>query len=294
MRKIGIVVLSLLASCGNSDVKWDATGVFEATEVVVSAEGNGVLEKFDVTEGAQIEKGSLVGIIDTVQLNITRMQLVASRSGVLSHTADVQEQIASVSEQIRWQKSERDRFTKLLRDGAATQKQVDDITNQIAVLEKQLIASRSTLKKGNSGITEEGRSIELKIAQIDDQIRRCYIVSPMSGTVLAKYAEQYEFMAVGKPLFAIADMENVYLRAYVTASLLTKVKLGQKVKVYSDFGADESHEYEGVIGWISSKAEFTPKMIQTRDERANTVYAVKIAVKNDGYLKIGMYGQMVL
>lgn len=294
MRKIGIVVLSLLASCGNSDVKWDATGVFEATEVVVSAEGNGVLEKFDVTEGAQIEKGSLVGIIDTVQLNITRMQLMASRSGVLSHTADVQEQIASVSEQIRWQKSERDRFTKLLRDGAATQKQVDDITNQIAVLEKQLIASRSTLKKGNSGITEEGRSIELKIAQIDDQIRRCYIVSPMSGTVLAKYAEQYEFMAVGKPLFAIADMENVYLRAYVTASLLTKVKLGQKVKVYSDFGADESHEYEGVIEWISSKAEFTPKMIQTRDERANTVYAVKIAVKNDGYLKIGMYGQMVL
>lgn len=294
MRKIGIVVLSLLASCGNSDVKWDATGVFEATEVVVSAEGNGVLEKFDVTEGAQIEKGSLVGIIDTVQLNITRMQLVASRSGVLSHTADVQEQIASVSEQIRWQKSERDRFTKLLRDGAATQKQVDDITNQIAVLEKQLIASRSTLKKGNSGITEEGRSIELKIAQIDDQIRRCYIVSPMSGTVLAKYAEQYEFMAAGKPLFAIADMENVYLRAYITSSLLTKVKLGQKVKVYSDFGADESREYEGVIEWISSKAEFTPKMIQTRDERANTVYAVKIAVKNDGYLKIGMYGQMML
>lgn len=294
MKRIGIVVVALLASCGSSDVKWDATGVFEATEVIVSAEGNGVLEKFDVTEGTQIEKGSLVGIIDTVQLSITRMQLEASRTGVLSHTADVQEQIASINEQIRWQKSERDRFTKLLRDGAATQKQVDDITNQIAVLEKQLIASRSTLKKGNSGISEEGRSIELKIKQIDDQIRRCYILSPISGTVLAKYAEQHEFVATGKPLFAIADMENVYLRAYVTASLLTKVKLGQKVKVYSDFGADESHEYEGVIEWISSKAEFTPKMIQTRDERANTVYAVKIAVKNDGYLKIGMYGQMML
>ncbi|MEG0500310.1 MAG: efflux RND transporter periplasmic adaptor subunit [Rikenellaceae bacterium] len=294
MKRISVIFAALLVSCGSSDVKWDATGVFEATEIVVSAEGNGALNEFVVTEGAQLSQGALVGVIDTVQLAIAREQLIANRSGVLSRTADVQEQIASINEQIRWQESERARFTKLLREGAATQKQVDDLTNQIAVLRKQLTASGSTLKKGNSSISDEGRSIELRIAQIDDQIRRCYVHSPISGTVLAKYAEQHEFTATGKPLFSIADMEHVYLRAYVTASLLSKVKLGQKVKVYSDFGAKESREYEGIVEWISDKAEFTPKMIQTRDERANTVYAVKIGVKNDGLLKIGMYGQLVL
>lgn len=294
MKRVSIIFAALLVGCGSSDVKWDATGVFEATEVVVSAEANGVLNEFNVTEGVVLPKGALVGVIDTVQLDIVRNQLIASRSGVLSQRADVQEQIASINEQIRWQEAERVRFTKLLREGAATQKQVDDITNQIAVLKKQLIASGSTLRKGNTSISDEGRSMELRIAQMDDQIRRCYIVAPITGTVLAKYAEQHEFAATGKPLFAIADMDNVYLRAYVTASLLSKVKLGQKVKVFSDFGATESREYEGVVEWISDKAEFTPKMIQTRDERANTVYAVKIAVRNDGTLKIGMYGQMML
>lgn len=292
MKKLWIVFL--LASCGSHEVNWDATGLFEATEIVVSAEGNGVLKELTVTEGTVVEQGALVGVIDTVQLDIVRSQLMASQSGVLSRRADVAEQIASVKEQIKWQESELQRFTKLMRDGAATQKQVDDIANQIAVLKKQRIANESTLKKSNNSLTDEGRSAELRVEQTNDQIRRCYITSPITGTVLVKYAEQHEFVAAGKPLFAIADMNDIYLRAYITSSQLSKMKLGQTVKIYADYGKEESREYEGRVEWISDKAEFTPKMIQTRDERANTVYAVKIAVRNDGYLKIGMYGQMVL
>lgn len=295
MRKIVLMAAIATASvaCSTSEVKWDATGVFEATQIDISAEGNGKLLKFDLREGEQLTADSVVGIIDTVQLHLTREQLLASRQAALSRMADVGAQIAATQEQIVWQTNEQKRFTELLSQNAATQKQVDDIANQITVLKKQLAASRSTLDKGNQSISDECKAIEQHVAQIEDQIRRCYISSPINGTVFTKYAEQGEFMAIGKPLYTVADMESIYLRAYITADQLTTIKLGQAVQVYSDFGSSEQRQYEGKIEWISSKAEFTPKTIQTRDERANLVYAVKIAVGNDGYLKIGMYGQVV-
>lgn len=295
MRKIVLMAAIATASvaCSTSEVKWDATGVFEATQIDISAEGNGKLLKFDLREGEQLTADSVVGIIDTVQLHLTREQLLASRQAALSRMADVGTQIAATQEQIVWQTNEQKRFTELLSQNAATQKQVDDIANQITVLKKQLAASRSTLDKGNQSISDECKAIEQHVAQIEDQIRRCYISSPINGTVFTKYAEQGEFMAIGKPLYTVADMESIYLRAYITADQLTTIKLGQAVQVYSDFGSSEQRQYEGKIEWISSKAEFTPKTIQTRDERANLVYAVKIAVGNDGYLKIGMYGQVV-
>lgn len=283
-----------LIACGTKEVKWDATGVFEATEVVVSAEGNGNLVEFNITEGQTVEPQAIVGHIDTVQLHLKRMQLLSQNRGTLSRRQDIAKQIAATEEQIRWQKSEKERFAKLLSLNAATAKQVDDIENQIIVLEKQLVAQRSTLENSNRSITDESSAIEIQVAQIEDQLLKCRIVSPIKGTVLVKYAEQGEYAQTGKPLFEVADMDDIFLRAYITADQLTRMQLGQRVKVYSDFGATEQREYDGTVTWISSRSEFTPKTIQTRDERANLVYAVKIAVHNDGYLKIGMYGQMSL
>lgn len=283
-----------LIACGTKEVKWDATGVFEATEVVVSAEGNGNLVEFNITEGQTVDPSEIIGHIDTVQLHLKRLQLLSQNRGTLSRRQDIAKQIAATEEQIRWQKSEKERFTKLLSLNAATAKQVDDIANQIMVLEKQLVAQRSTLENSNRSITDESSAIEIQVAQIEDQLLKCRVMSPIRGTVLVKYAEQGEYAQTGKPLFEVVDMDDIFLRAYITADQLTRMQLGQSVKVYSDFGATEQREYDGTVTWISSRSEFTPKTIQTRDERANLVYAVKIAVHNDGYLKIGMYGQMVL
>lgn len=295
MNKIFLIVLLLpLIACGTKEVKWDATGVFEATEVVVSAEGNGNLVELNITEGQTVDPSEVIGHIDTVQLHLKRLQLLSQNRGTLSRRQDIAKQIAATEEQIRWQKSEKERFTKLLSLNAATAKQVDDIANQIMVLEKQLVAQRSTLENSNRSITDESSAIEIQVAQIEDQLLKCRVMSPIRGTVLVKYAEQGEYAQTGKPLFEVVDMDDIFLRAYITADQLTRMQLGQSVKVYSDFGATEQREYDGTVTWISSRSEFTPKTIQTRDERANLVYAVKIAVHNDGYLKIGMYGQMVL
>ena len=187
---------------------------------------------------------------------------------------------------------EKKRTENLLKENAATQKQIDDIDSQIAVLQKQLEAQISTLQRGNASVTEESSAYEIQVAQLEDQLNKCRISSPINGTVLAKYAETGELAISGKPLFKVADIQNMFLRAYITADQLSQLKLGDKVKVFSDLGDDDRREYEGVITWISDKSEFTPKTIQTRDERANLVYAIKIAVKNDGYLKIGMYGEI--
>lgn len=287
-------IIIFLVSCSQSEVKWDATGTFEATEVTVSAEGVGNITSFEIEEGDLLEKGKIVGQIDTVQLYLKKLQLEASRSGAINRRQDVAKQIAATQQQIEWQQSEKERFEKLLSQNAATQKQVDDIENQILVLRKQLIAQKSTLERSNKGITDDGESIEIQIAQVEDQLHKCRIVSPISGTVLVRYAEAGEFAQTGRQLFTVADMENVFLRAYITADQLSQVKLGQKVKVYSDLAADQQKEYDGVVQWVAARGEFTPKTIQTREERANMVYAVKIAVKNDGFLKIGMYGEVVL
>lgn len=272
-----------LSSCGNKRGDYDASGTFEATEVIVSSEANGKIMQFNIEEGQLLKAGEEVGCIDTLQLYLKKMQLLASGKAIASKSTDINKQIAATKEQIGKAEYERKRTENLLKENAATQKQIDDIDSQIAVLKKQLEAQISTLQRGNASITEESSAYEIQVAQLDDQLRKCHITSPICGTVLATQ---------GKPLFKVADVQHLFLRAYITADQLSQLKLGDKVKVFSDLGKDDRREYEGTITWISDKSEFTPKTIQTRDERANLVYATKIAVKNDGYIKIGMYGEM--
>ena len=293
-NKYLLLTASLLAlsACGNGKGDYDASGTFEATEVIVSSEANGKILQFHVEEGQLLTADKEVGCIDTLQLYLKKMQLLASGKAVANKSMDINKQIAATKEQISKAEYERKRTENLLKENAATGKQIDDRDSQIAVLKKQLEAQISILQRGNASVTEESSAYEIQVAQLEDQLRKCHITSPINGTVLAKYAEAGELATQGKPLFKVADVQNMFLRAYITADQLSQLKLGDKVKVFSDLGEDARREYEGVITWISDKSEFTPKTIQTRDERANLVYAVKIAVKNDGYLKIGMYGEM--
>lgn len=283
--------LLTLAACENKNGETEASGVFEATEVIVSAQANGELMQFNVEEGQQLHAGEIVGYVDTVQTALKKLQLRASMKSVQSRTADISRQIAATREQITKAETEKKRYENLLLANAGTQKEVDDRDSQLKILKKQLSAQLSTLERGNRSISEESSATEIQVAQIEDQLRKCYIKSPINGTILTKYAEAGELATQGLPLFKIADTDLLYLRAYIIASQLTQLKSGQEVRVSADFGEDEQREYKGIITWISDKAEFTPKTIQTRDERANLVYAVKIAVRNDGYIKIGMYGE---
>lgn len=284
-----VIVLSLSA-CKNKDNDYDASGTFEADEIIVSSEANGRIIQLDIEEGSQLKAGEIVGYVDSLQLYLKRKQLQANIRAIESRKPDISSQVAALQQQIATAKTEKQRIENLLKSNAANQKQLDDINAQIAILQKQLDAQKSTLEINTRGISEDGSVLAVQIAQLDDQLRKCRIISPIDGTVLVKYAEGGEVTAQGKPLFKIANTGNMTLRAYVTADQLSKLKLGQSVKVHSDFGKDESREYPGIITWISDKSEFTPKTVQTRDERANLVYAVKVKVKNDGYVKIGMYG----
>ncbi len=281
-----------LASCSKKNLKYDASGVFETTEVMVSSEVNGKIMQLDLQEGQVVEAAAVVGYIDSTQLFFQKKQLEAKLKATNSRYTDVSTQIAATQQQIETARREQKRFQNLVKLNAANQKQVDDITAQIAVLEKQLAAQKTMLESGNAGITDEGAATGWQIRQLDDQLKKCVIKAPMSGTVLAKYAEPGELAVPGKVLFKLADLQTMYLRAYITASQLTSIKIGQAVKVYADMGESGNKEYAGTVTWISDKAEFTPKTIQTRDERANLVYAVKISVKNDGYIKKGMYGEL--
>lgn len=287
-------IILLLTACGKGNGDYDASGVFETTEVIVSAEANGKIMQLNFIEGQQVEQGKPLGYIDTVQLYLKKMQLLTNTSAVKSGRVDIPRQIAAIKQQIATQKNEQKRFENLVKANAANQKQLDDINAQILVLERQLTAQTELLENSNRNISEQSSGLEVQIAQINDQIQKSIICSPINGTILSKYAEQGELATQGRALFKVADIEHMFLRAYITASQLTQVKIGQAVKVYADFGEKEMKEYSGTITWISDKSEFTPKTIQTRDERANLVYAVKVAVKNDGYLKYGMYGELKL
>ncbi len=294
MKKILYIAATMLAvSCGK-EAEFDAQGIFEATEVVVSSEAAGRILNFDAEEGTTVIAGELVGTIDSLQLHLQRKQLLAQQSALLSSRPDIKAQVASLREQISKQRTELQRIDNMLCDGAATTKQRDDIEAQIRVLESQLSASLSTLDKNNATISNNVAAIEAQIAALDDRIAKCRISSPVSGTVMVKYAEAGELATVGKPLMKVADLDNIYLRAYFTSDQLANLRLGDKVKVIADFGGDERYDYEGRIAWISSESEFTPKTIQTRDSRANLVYAVKVAVKNDGRIKIGLAGEVKL
>ncbi len=286
------LLVLLAASCVEGNKAYDASGVFESTEVTVSAEGNGKILSLDIQEGDRLEAGQIVGCIDTVQLHLSEVQLEASRRAVGSGWLDISRQIAALESQIGKQRQELDRFTKLEKAGASNRKQVEDIQAQIETLERQLAAQEESLNSSNRNVSGQADALEAQIEQIRDRIRKCVITSPVAGTVLAKYSEAGEFAALGRALFKVADIDNIRLRAYITADQLTSLKLGQQVRVFADQGSSGRKEYAGTLIWISDKAEFTPKTIQTRDERANLVYAVKIAVENDGLIKLGMYGDI--
>lgn len=286
------LLVLLAASCVEGNKAYDASGVFESTEVTVSAEGNGKILSLDLQEGDRLEAGQIVGCIDTVQLHLSEVQLEASRRAVGSGRLDISRQIAALESQIGKQRQELDRFTKLEKAGASNRKQVEDIQAQIETLERQLAAQKESLNSSNRNVSGQADALEAQIEQIRDRIRKCVITSPVAGTVLAKYSEAGEFAALGRALFKVAEIDNIRLRAYITADQLTSLKLGQQVRVFADQGSSGRKEYAGTLIWISDKAEFTPKTIQTRDERANLVYAVKIAVENDGLIKLGMYGDI--
>ena len=295
MRKADLILTIAIAavsvSCGTNRTGYDAEGYFESTEVTVSAEANGRILDFTVTEGAGVQAGQTVGHIDSVQLYLTRMQLMKTAESVLENRPDVDMQLKAMNEQLRTLERERERVSNLLRDGAATAKQMDDIEARISILKVRIEAQKSALGNSVSSLDAQSSSIGMQIAQIEDRLEKCRIISPVSGTVLTKYAEAGEFASAGRPLFKVADLENVFLRAYVTSAQLSQIKLGQKVRVWSDYGKGYTREYEGTVTWIADQSEFTPKNIQTEDDRKNLVYAIKIAVHNgDGLIKLGMYG----
>jgi HlyD family secretion protein len=294
MKRIVYIVAAMLAvSCG-TEAKFDAQGTFEATEVIISSEAAGRILNFDIEEGMAINADEPLAVIDSVQLHLQRSQLEAQLSALLNSRPDVQTQVASLREQIATLKVEQRRIENMLRDGAATEKQKDDIDSQIRILESQLSATLSTLNTNTSTINSNAEAIRVKISALNDRIGKCRAVSPISGTVLVKYAQEGELATVGKPLVKIADLNNIYLRAYFTSDQLSRIKIGDEVTVTADFGGEERYDYEGRIAWISAESEFTPKTIQTADTRANLVYAVKIAVENDGRLKIGLAGEVKL
>lgn len=283
----------LLASCGSKQ-EYDATGIFEATTVTVSAETSGKILSLDVAEGDSIVMNQHVATIDTTLLALQYKQLRSQQSSTVQSSPDIVAQAAALRTQIAHQQNECARIGRLLADGAATQKQSNDADAQLRVLRGQLDALLSTLGKNRSSISDNALALQYQKEQIEEQIAKSSIISPITGTVLLKYAEAGEFATPGRPLFKVADLNNIYLRSYFTASQLADLKIGQRVTVIADFGGDEQFEYPGTITWIAQESEFTPKSIQTNDSRANLVYAVKIAVKNDGRLKLGQYGEVRL
>lgn len=297
MNNMKYLILSIafiaFAACSGNENDFDATGTFESTEIIVSSEANGKIMELNLQEGDRLEAGAVLGYVDSMQLYLRKKQLEAGLRGVDIRKPDIRKQIASLEQQIAVARSEQQRMENLVKAKVGNQKQVDDLVNNIKVLQKQLDAQYSTLHKTTGGADAEAESIVYQIMQLDDQLQKSRIVNPQSGTVLVKYAEPGEVTAAGKPLYKIADTDLLYLRAYPTAEQLTQLKLGGGVRVFVDFGEKERKEYPGTITWISEKSEFTPKGIQTKNERANLVYAVKIAVRNDGYLKIGQYGEVV-
>lgn len=296
MKSTSIVYIALgmilLSACSKSNGKYDASGSFEATEIIVSSEASGKIEYLSIMEGQQVEKDQQLGLIDTTQLYLQKMNLLSSIKGVRAQKPDIATQTASIREQIATLEVERERTANLVKANAANSKQLDDINANIEVLQKQLSATESTLQKSSQNISAQSSSIDIQIAQIDYSLQKSSITSPISGTVLTKYAETGELANMGTPLFKVADINNMILRLYVTNDQLSALKLNDKVQVYVDQTDKNEKVYDGTITWISDKSEFTPKTIQTKNERANLVYAIKVSVKNDGFLKIGMYGQV--
>ncbi len=282
----------ILFECGNGNGKFDASGTFESEEIIISAEAMGKIVQFNVEEGARLTQNQVVGVIDTLQLYLKKKQLEASVKAILSKQPDVAAQLAAIQEQIKTAETERRRIENLVKSNAAATKQLDDVNAQIDLLNKQFNATKSSLMVTKQGLQSETYPLQIQIEQINDQLNKSKIINPVEGTVLTRFTKQNEVTTTGKALYKIADLSTMTLRAYVNGDQLEQIKLRQKVKVYVDKGEGDQKEMQGEIYWVSSKAEFTPKTIQTKDERANLVYAIKVKVINDGYLKIGMYGEI--
>ncbi len=287
-----VCIAILLAACNSNKKEYDATGTFEATETTVSAEQSGTLLNFALEEGDDVEAGQEIGLIDTTQIWLKIRQATATKAVYQSQKPDLQKQIAVTRQQLAKAKTEQQRYRELVNDGAAPAKMLDDATSQVQVLQRQLDAQVSTLNTQLSTLNSQMSATDVQTSQLRDQLQKCHIKSPAAGTVLEKYVERGEFVSPGKPLFKMGEVKQMFLRAYVTSAQLQNIKIGQAVKVFADYGNGQKKEYDGTISWISSRSEFTPKTIVTDDERADLVYAVKISVKNDGYIKIGMYGEV--
>ena len=287
-----IFSLLFLTMCNNNNNEFDATGNFETDEVIVSAEASGKILRLEIEEGLILKANQTVGYIDTTQLYLRNKQLQYSVGAVLSKKPNAAVQLSAIREQMNTAKREQTRIENLLKADAATQKQLDDIKAQIDLLQRQYDALQSSLNINTQSLQSETLPLKAQLDQVEDQIKKSIIINPVEGTVLAKYALKDEVTGQGKALYKIADLSSLILRAYLSGNQLSEVKLGQGVKVLVD-GPDGGYKnYEGTIQWISDKAEFTPKTIQTKDERANLVYAIKIQVRNDGFIKIGMYGEV--
>lgn len=287
-----IVIYSLFVGCSGSKNDFEASGTFEAEETIISAEVTGVIRQFDVEEGQELTAGQIIGYIDSTQLYLKKRQLESQIRALQGRKPNIAVQLSALQAQLQTAQTERTRLEKLVAGDAATRKQLDDVNAQIEVLKKQINAQQSSLKISSDGISDDVATLQVQIEQLEDQLAKHRLTAPQNGTVLAKIAKVNELTTVGKPLYKIADLQNITFRAFVTSAQLTQLKIGQNVRVFADFGEKKRREYKGTISWISDKSEFTPKTIQTQDERANLVYAVKITVKNDGYLKIGMYGEV--
>jgi len=291
--KIAWAALALLwSACGSEKKDYDATGTFEATETTVYAEQSGALLTFSIDEGDSVAAGQEVGLVDTTQLWLKVRQLEASKAVYQSQKPDVEAQVSATRQQLSKARQEQQRYRELVADGAAPSKMLDDATSQVQLLQRQLEAQLSALRTTTRSLDRQTDAADVQRAQLIDQLSKCHVVAPMSGSVLEKYAERGEFVAVGKPLFKMADTEHMYIRAYVTTAQLQHVRLGQAAKVFADYGDGQRREYEGRVSWISSRSEFTPKTILTDDERADLVYAIKVSVRSDGYVKMGMYGEV--
>ena len=287
----GFVTLSFFG-CSSGNGNFDATGNFEADEVIVSSEASGKILKLDIKEGQALSSSQNIGYIDTMQLYLRKKQLQYSISAVLAKKPDAAAQLSTITEQLATATKEKTRVENLLKADAATQKQLDDLNAQIDLLKKQYDALQSSLSITTRSLQSETLPLKAQLDQIEDQIKKSVITNPINGTVLTQYAMQDEVVNPGKALYKIADLTNIILRVYISGSQLSEIKIGQDVKISVDSGSDAYKNYTGKITWVSDKAEFTPKTIQTKDERANLVYAIKVLVKNDGYLKLGMYGEV--
>ena len=290
---ITCLILVTLVSCTSSEDIIIAEGSIESIEVIVGAEGNGCILSLHTEEGTIVSKGEILGKIDDQQLVLKRQQLISTQQRIESQAPDIEVQVAALEEQLSYAKSEKSRISSLVTANAASNKQLDDINTQVKTLELQIAAQRLTLAQSTASIAHESASLSFQIAQLGDQITKCIIKSPIDGVVLSSYAHAGELATIGRTLFKVADLKKVYLRAYITAAQLTRLKLGDTIKVMVDYGESGTRNYEGAISWISEKAEFTPKTVQTQDERAALVYAIKVSLINDGYLKLGMYGAIV-